>query len=135
MKGMHHPNIIQFEHVYETENQLLVVMEYAPGKELFDVSNESNKGRRSIWIVYFFNFFSNFLLLKCLEINQKVILEKSKFTEEEAKPIFYQIASAISYMHRLIQHSYFFYLSITHTLYLTVRELFIVILNQRIFLF
>jgi serine/threonine protein kinase len=37
MKGLHHPNIIQFVHVYETESQLLVVMEYAPGKELFDV--------------------------------------------------------------------------------------------------
>lgn len=38
MKGLHHPNIIQFQDVYENENHLLVVMEFAPGKELFDVS-------------------------------------------------------------------------------------------------
>jgi serine/threonine protein kinase len=37
MKGLHHPNIIQFVDVYETDTQLLVVMEYAPGRELFDV--------------------------------------------------------------------------------------------------
>lgn len=38
MKGLHHPNIIQFVHVYQNDSQLLVVMEYAPGKELFDVN-------------------------------------------------------------------------------------------------
>ncbi len=37
MKGLHHPNIIQFVHVFESDNQILVVMEYAPGRELFDV--------------------------------------------------------------------------------------------------
>lgn len=66
MKGLSHPNVIRFIHVFETENRLLVVMEYAPGRELFDM-----------------------------------ILEKNKLTEDEAKPIFYQIASALSYLHSM----------------------------------
>eukprot|EP01041_Mallomonas_annulata_P001989 gene1989-3869_t len=37
MRRLRHPNIIQFVDVFETSDQLLVVMEYAPGKELFDV--------------------------------------------------------------------------------------------------
>eukprot|EP00607_Mallomonas_marina_P008044 CAMPEP_0182417790 /NCGR_PEP_ID=MMETSP1167-20130531/2209_1 /TAXON_ID=2988 /ORGANISM="Mallomonas Sp, Strain CCMP3275" /LENGTH=881 /DNA_ID=CAMNT_0024591555 /DNA_START=232 /DNA_END=2877 /DNA_ORIENTATION=- len=37
MRSIHHPNIIQFVDVFETMDQLLVVMEYCPGKELFDV--------------------------------------------------------------------------------------------------
>ena len=41
MRRLRHPNVIQFVEVYETEDQLLVVMEYAPGKELFDVSRKS----------------------------------------------------------------------------------------------
>jgi serine/threonine protein kinase len=32
----------------------------------------------------------------------QVILEKNRFSEAEAKPIFYQIASALEYMHRLV---------------------------------
>jgi len=37
MKRLRHPNIIQFIDVFETSEQLLLVLEYAPGKELFDV--------------------------------------------------------------------------------------------------
>ena len=37
MRRLRHPNIIQFVEVFETADQLMVVMEYAPGKELFDV--------------------------------------------------------------------------------------------------
>ena len=37
MKRLRHPNIIQFVDVFETSEQLLLVLEYAPGKELFDV--------------------------------------------------------------------------------------------------
>ena len=37
MRKLRHPNIIQFVDVFETADQLLLVMEYAPGKELFDV--------------------------------------------------------------------------------------------------
>jgi serine/threonine protein kinase len=37
MRRLRHPNVIQFVEVYETEDQLMVIMEYAPGKELFDV--------------------------------------------------------------------------------------------------
>ena len=37
MRRLRHPNVIQFVEVYETDDQLMVVMEYAPGKELFDV--------------------------------------------------------------------------------------------------
>lgn len=37
MKQLHHPNIIQFVEVFEDLDSLMVVMEYAPGQELFDV--------------------------------------------------------------------------------------------------
>lgn len=37
MRKLRHPNIIQFEEVFETPDQLHVVMEFAPGYELFDV--------------------------------------------------------------------------------------------------
>lgn len=37
MRRLRHPNIIQFVEVFETPETLMVVMEYAPGRELFDV--------------------------------------------------------------------------------------------------
>lgn len=36
MRQLRHPNIIQFEEVFESPDQLFVVMEFAPGYELFD---------------------------------------------------------------------------------------------------
>mmetsp|Transcript_3564 Transcript_3564/g.5547 ORF Transcript_3564/g.5547 Transcript_3564/m.5547 type:complete len:880 (+) Transcript_3564:126-2765(+) len=66
MRRLRHPNIIQFVEVYETPDQLMVVMEYAPGRELFDV-----------------------------------ILERKFFTEDDAKPIFAQIASALQHLHSM----------------------------------
>lgn len=66
MRHLRHPNIIQFVEVFETPNELFMVMEYCPGKELFDV-----------------------------------ILAKQFFSEEDARPIFAQIARAIHYLHTL----------------------------------
>lgn len=37
MRKLRHPNVIQFVEVFETENTLQIVMEYAPGSELFDL--------------------------------------------------------------------------------------------------
>ena len=37
MRRLQHPNIIQFVDVYESTDQLMMVMEYCPGDELFDV--------------------------------------------------------------------------------------------------
>lgn len=37
MRRLSHTNIIQFIEVFETTDQLLMVMEYCPGHELFDV--------------------------------------------------------------------------------------------------
>jgi serine/threonine protein kinase len=37
MRRLRHPNIIQFIEVFETPEKLMMVMEYAPGPELFDV--------------------------------------------------------------------------------------------------
>lgn len=37
MRKLRHPNIIQFVDVFETVDKLMVIMEFAPGKELFDV--------------------------------------------------------------------------------------------------
>lgn len=37
MRRLNHPNIIQFVEVYEDADHLMMVMEYCPGKELFDV--------------------------------------------------------------------------------------------------
>jgi calcium-dependent protein kinase len=66
MKRLNHPNIIQFIEVYETPNELMMVMEYCPGDELFDV-----------------------------------ILARRFFSEHDAKPLFYQIAKALHYLHCL----------------------------------
>jgi calcium-dependent protein kinase len=37
MRRLRHPNIIRFEEVFETPDELMMVMEYCPGDELFDV--------------------------------------------------------------------------------------------------
>ena len=37
MRKLHHPNIIEFIGVQERTDSLLMVLEYAPGKELFEV--------------------------------------------------------------------------------------------------
>jgi hypothetical protein len=37
MRRLSHPNIIQFVQVFETQDHLMMVMEYCPGDELFDV--------------------------------------------------------------------------------------------------
>lgn len=66
MRRLSHPNIIQFIEVYETNDQLLMVMEYCPGSELFDV-----------------------------------ILARQYFREEDAKPIFAQVARALFYLHSM----------------------------------
>lgn len=66
MKRLHHPNIIQFVDVFEDADHLMMIMEYCPGKELFDV-----------------------------------ILERRHFQEDDARPIFAQIARALYYLHSL----------------------------------
>eukprot|EP00128_Syssomonas_multiformis_P012359 Colp12_sorted_trinity150504_noHs@17730 len=37
MKRLHHPSIIEFVDVFEDNDTLMMIMEYCPGKELFDV--------------------------------------------------------------------------------------------------
>ena len=37
IRQLKHPSIIQFEEVFENRDQLMIVMEYFAGKELFDV--------------------------------------------------------------------------------------------------
>ena len=66
IRKLHHENIIQFIAVFETADQLLMVLEYCPGQELFDV-----------------------------------ILSKQSFSEQDARPIFVQIAKAIFYLHSM----------------------------------
>lgn len=66
MKRLKHDNIIKFIEVFETANELYLIMEFCPGKELFDV-----------------------------------ILSKSCFSEDEARPVFAQMASALFYLHSL----------------------------------
>jgi len=64
MRRLRHPHIIQFIEVFETPEKLMMVMEYAPGPELFDV-----------------------------------ILARKYFTEEDAQPVFAQVAQALYYLH------------------------------------
>lgn len=66
MRRLKHPNIIQFVEVYEDVDHLMMVMEYCPGKELFDV-----------------------------------ILARKHFREDDARPIFAQVARALFYLHSL----------------------------------
>ena len=37
MKRLRHPNIVQFIEFFETPDEFYMVLEYCPGKELFDV--------------------------------------------------------------------------------------------------
>lgn len=66
MKNLHHPNIITFKEVFEDADKFYLIMEYCPGKELFDV-----------------------------------ILQKSSFSETEARPVFLQVSLALCYLHSL----------------------------------
>jgi hypothetical protein len=66
MKRLHHPNIIQFVDVFEDADHLMMIMEFCPGQELFDV-----------------------------------ILNRKFFQEDDAKPIFAQVARALYYLHSL----------------------------------
>jgi hypothetical protein len=66
LKRLHHPNIIQFVDVFEDADHLMMIMEFCPGQELFDV-----------------------------------ILNRKFFQEDDAKPIFAQIARALYYLHSL----------------------------------
>jgi serine/threonine protein kinase len=66
MKRLHHPSIIQFVDVFEDADHLMMIMEFCPGQELFDV-----------------------------------ILNRKFFQEDDARPIFAQIARALFYLHSL----------------------------------
>jgi serine/threonine protein kinase len=66
MQRLQHPHIIRLEGVYENEQTLMLVLEYARGTELFDS-----------------------------------ILQKKRYPEAEARPIFEQVAHALVYLHSL----------------------------------
>lgn len=90
MRRLKHPNIIQFVEVFENTDSLMVVMEYAPGQELFDVTTLPS------FLPSCLLSSSAYFYLNSLQ----VILERKLFTEEDAKPIFQQIASALAHLHR-----------------------------------
>jgi serine/threonine protein kinase len=64
MRRLRNPNIIQFIAVYETPDQLLMVLEYAPGMELFDVILE----RRFFTgiSIFMFHFTNSYIFLLCI---------------------------------------------------------------------
>ncbi|CAN0002837.1 unnamed protein product, partial [Ectocarpus sp. 12 AP-2014] len=64
MRRLRHPNIIHLVEALDTPEQLVLILEYAPGVELFDA-----------------------------------ILSKTSFSENEARPVFVQVARALQYMH------------------------------------
>lgn len=66
MRKLKHRNIIEFFEVFEDPDNLMMVMEFCPGHELFDV-----------------------------------ILARKYFTEEDARPVFRQVAEALYYLHSL----------------------------------
>ncbi|KAG5181297.1 putative death-associated protein kinase, partial [Tribonema minus] len=66
MRQLRHPNIVRLEDVFETDDQLVLVLEYARGVELFDA-----------------------------------ILTRGRYTEDDARPIFLQVARALYYLHSL----------------------------------
>jgi serine/threonine protein kinase len=66
MRRLRHPNIIRLFETFESSEQLIMVLEYAPGVELFDA-----------------------------------IISKKRFTEDEARPIFVQVARAVLYLHSM----------------------------------
>ena len=52
MTRLHHPNIVEFVESFETEEELLMVLEYCPGKELFDVILENKFDEETAKIVF-----------------------------------------------------------------------------------
>lgn len=66
MQRLQHPHIIRLEGVYEDQQTLMLVLEYARGTELFDA-----------------------------------ILQRKRYPEAEARPIFEQVAHALAYLHAL----------------------------------
>lgn len=66
MQRLQHPHIIRLEGVYEDQQTLMLVLEYARGTELFDA-----------------------------------ILQRKRYSEAEARPIFEQVAHALAYLHGL----------------------------------
>ena len=66
MQRLHHPNIVRLHEVQEYDERLFFVMEYAPGRELFES-----------------------------------ILDRGRFSEDDARPIMAQILSAVTYLHDL----------------------------------
>ena len=66
MKRLDHPHIIKFIEHYEFDSELLLVLEFMNGIDLFDY-----------------------------------IIQKQKLLESEAVFIFYQITSAVHYIHEL----------------------------------
>ncbi|KAG5177916.1 kinase-like domain-containing protein, partial [Tribonema minus] len=66
MRKLHHPSIVNMENAFETEDQLILVLEFAQGVELFDA-----------------------------------ILARKRYSEDDARPVFLQVARALYYLHSM----------------------------------
>lgn len=93
MKKLRHKNIIQFIEVYEDNNNLMMIMEYCPGKELFDVILENKSIPEQIAKGIFSQIARAVYYLHCLNIlhrdikpeNILIMTEKDKNNQLVAK--------------------------------------------------
>lgn len=81
LKKLRHPHITRLYQLMETNQTIYMVTEYASNGEIF--------GKFSKMIIFF--FFSTFL--------PDHLVAKGRMPEDEAKRIFSQIVSAVSYCH------------------------------------
>lgn len=49
MRVLDHPNVVRFYEFYDHDNYIYMVMEYCPGKQLFDVIREHLESPRPIY--------------------------------------------------------------------------------------
>lgn len=107
MRKLHHPNVIRLEEVFETPKTMMLVLEYARGTELFDsilqvrIKRSVRDAKPSI------SFCpaggrggqprSDLPLHSCFSRGE----QKKKYPEDEARPIFEQLANALGYLHSL----------------------------------
>lgn len=81
LKKLRHPHIVRLYQVMETSNMLYLVTEYAPNGEIF--------GNKS-WTIPSIHFV-------CADL----ISKQHRLTEENAREKFWQIISAVDYLHNL----------------------------------
>lgn len=118
MRKLHHPNVIRLEEVFETPKTMMLVLEYAQGTELFDSILQVGRFREqachlpttSIGLGAEEGAVADgrmrcgghgLVPVVCDDHAAVPPPQKRKYSEEDARPIFEQLAHALAYLHSL----------------------------------